>query len=121
MTSIFTFSKVSAILVQYFCIKQLSCISLLEDKFRYKQYCPSEIKHTPFALKECAALPVLYWYIRELRISLKKLLYQLLKIVMVVLLTQNIFALTEVATVSYNIVLSRISSISLLLGKLGHW
>ena len=33
---------------------------------------------------------------------------------------QSIFALTEVATVLYNIVLSKISSISLLLGKLGY-
>ena len=42
MTSIFTFAKVSTILVQYFCIKQLLNISLLEDKLGHKQYCSSE-------------------------------------------------------------------------------
>ena len=34
---------------------------------------------------------------------------------------ESIFALTEVATALYNIVSSKTSSISLLLGKLGHW
>ena len=34
---------------------------------------------------------------------------------------QSVFALTEVATILYNIALSKISSISLFLGKLGHW
>ena len=42
MTSISTLAKVSTILVQYFCMKQLSSISLLEEKLVHKQYCSSE-------------------------------------------------------------------------------
>ena len=64
MTSIFIFAKVfTAIFVQYFCIKQLSSISLPEDMLGHKQYCPSKNQHTAFALKEFDALPVLYCYI----------------------------------------------------------
>ena len=88
MTNIFTFAKVSTILVQYFCIKQLSSTYLLKDKLVHKKYAFQKIKHTAYALKEFPALPVLYWYIRKLRIIFKEVdtvlvqyccLYQLLK------------------------------------------
>ena len=75
MTSIFTFTKLSTILVQYSCIKQLSSISLSEDKLGHNNTVLQKIKHTVFVLKEFAALLVLYWYIRESwGLSLKKLL-----------------------------------------------
>ena len=72
MTSLLTFTKVSTILVQYFCIRQFSSILCLRTSSDISNTVLQKIKHTAFALKEFAALPVLSRYIREFRIILEE-------------------------------------------------